>query len=911
MVSLLSISCKRNVFENVTLENLRCEMLINPEGIDARNPGLSWEIKSEQHNIMQKAFHVMVASSPEKLSANDGDLWNSGRIESDRSVQVKYEGEPLKNRTRCYWKVKVWSENGESEWSNPAYWSMGLLYYKDWQGRWIGLDRSFPWDSETRFSRLSARYLRKEFNAGKKAVKDAFVYVIGLGLYELYVNGEKIGNQVLAPVPTDYTRNVKYNTYDVTENIHHGRNAIGVILGNGRYYTMRQNYKPYKIKTFGYPKLLLNLVIEYEDGSIETIQTDNTWKITADGPIRSNNEYDGEEYDARKEMPGWNKGGFNDTRWMQAEYVREPGGNYEAGMNENMKIMKIIRPVSLNEQEEGKYILDMGQNMAGWLRINVKGNRGDRVTLRFAESLKENGGLFTASLRDARATDVYILKGGAQETWEPSFVYHGYRYAEITGYPGKPATGDFEGCVIYDNIKTTGSFETSSPLLNQIYKNACWSIISTYKGMPVDCPQRNERQPWLGDRATGSYGESFVLDNSRLYLKWMDDIRYSQKADGSLSDVAPPFFRYYSDNMTWPGTYILVAEMLLNQYALTDAVTGHYPYMKKWLGYMTDRYMVDYILVKDSYGDWCAPPGTIEEGRGKSADVKRPSTLISTAYLYHYLQIMQHFAVLTGNMQDVEDYRILADSVKAAFNKKYFHEDSAFYGNNALTDNMLPLYFGMVPDNSKEQVLENIADIILVKNKGHLSTGLVGVQWLMRGLAANGMADIAYRLATNTTYPGWGYMVENGATTIWELWNATTAAPDMNSQNHVMLLGDLIVWFYENLAGIKTDPENPGFKVIIMNPSFAEGLDHVKALYHSIHGIIKSEWKKEQGKLYWNITIPANTQAIVCFPANRKENVKEKGYRPASVYGVRFLGIKEGKALFKMGSGDYRFEIQK
>ncbi|HJX70335.1 MAG TPA: family 78 glycoside hydrolase catalytic domain, partial [Bacteroidales bacterium] len=617
------------------------------------------------------------------------------------------------------------------------------------------------------------------------------------------------------------------------------------------------------------------------------------------------------EYDARKEIPGWNKPDFNDDKWLQAEYVQEPGGELEAGMNENMKIMKIIPPVSLKGLKKDRYILDMGQNMAGWLRIKVKGNRGDRVMMRFAESMQENGELFTESLRDAKVTDIYTLKDGEQETWEPSFVYHGFRFVEITGYPCIPTVNDFEGCVIYDDMKTTGTFETSSPLINQIYQNAYWSIISTYKGMPIDCPQRNERQPWLGDRATGSYGESFVLDNSRLYLKWLDDIRYSQRADGSLSDVAPPFFRYYSDNMTWPGTYILVAEMLLTQYGLTGAIASHYPFMKKWLNYMTDRYMVDYILVKDSYGDWCAPPKTIEEGRGKSADVKKPSTLISTAYLYHYLQVMQCFAVLTDNLKDIEDFQLLADSVKAAFNRKFFNKDSAFYEHNSLTDNLLPLYFGLIPGNSKENVLQNIADIIQVENKGHLSTGLVGVQWLMRGLTQNGMENIAYRLAVNTTYPSWGYMVENGATTIWELWNANTAAPDMNSQNHVMLLGDLIVWFYENLAGIKTDPENPGFKVIMMNPSFVEGLDHVRASYHSVHGPIKSEWRKVQGRLSWNITIPANTTAIVHFPATRKEDIKEKGLQLASVDGVHFLGIKEEKAVFKMGSGDYQFEIQK
>jgi alpha-L-rhamnosidase len=908
---LISVSCISHMNEKLTLENLRCEMLVNPEGIDVRNPRLSWGILSQQRNVTQEACHVLVASSPEKLAANEGDLWNSGRIESARSVHIVYNGKPLKSRMKCYWKVKVWSENGESDWSRSAYWSMGLLHYNDWKGRWIGLDRSFPWDSETRFSKLSARYYRKEFETGQKEIRDAIIYISGLGLYELYINGERIGDQVLAPAPTDYTKNVMYNTFDVTKHMRKGRNVTGVVLGNGRYYTMRQNYKPYKIKTFGYPKLLLNLVITYEDGSVETIVTDDSWKMKADGPVRSNNEYDGEEYDARKEMPGWNEQDFDDSGWLQAEYVQEPGGDLQAQMNDNMRIKKIILPVSLTAIQKDKYILDMGQNMAGWLRIKVKGNRGDKVTLRFAESLQENGELFTANLRDARATDVYILKGGEKETWEPSFVYHGFRYVEITGFPGTPSLNDFEGCVIYDDMITTGTFETSSPTINKIFQNAFWSVISNYKGMPTDCPQRDERQPWLGDHAIVSYGESFLLDNCRLYIKWLDDIRYSQKADGCLPDVAPPYYRYYTDNMTWPGTYIVAANMLYNQYGMSRPIKEQYPSMKKWLDYMSERYMVDYILTKDTYGDWCAPPLTTGEGKGKSANVKKPSKLIATAYLYHYLQIMKQFAQLTGHLQDIDHYGSLAEKVKSAFNNKFLNIDSAFYGNNSLTDNLLPLSFGMIPDKSRKQVLQNIADIITVKNNGHLSTGLVGVQWLMRTLTENGMGDIAYRLADNTTYPGWGYMVENGATTIWELWNATTASPDMNSRNHVMLLGDLIVWFFEDLAGIQTNPEKPGFKEIIMNPLFIDGLDHVNASYQSVHGLIRSHWIKEKERLTWRITIPANTSATVYFPSDRKANITESGKEASAAYGVRFVGIREGKAVFRVGSGDYEFEIHK
>lgn len=893
--------------ENLQLKNLRTEMISNPEGIDDKSPRLSWEISGAERGIEQVAYQVLVASSPEMLADNNGDLWDSGKILSNQSVQVKYNGEPLKSRTRCFWKVKVWSAKGESVWSEPAYWSMGLLNYNDWDGRWIGFDRAFEWDREDKFSRLSARYFRKEFIT-RKDIRQAKVYTIGLGLYELYINGQKIGDQVLAPTPTDYNKNVKYNVFDVTKTLKNGTNAIGTVLGNGRFYNMRQAEKPYKIKTFGYPKMLFQLEIEYTDGSKSIVKTDNTWKGTPDGPIRTNNEWDGEEYDAQKEMPGWNASGFDDKKWLPAEYVQEPVGEFEAQINKNMKVMETIKPVSIKELRPGTFILDMGQNMAGWVKMKVKGKSGDKVTLRFAEILNEKGELATANLRSAKVTDIYTLKGADEETWEPTFVYHGFRYVEINGFPGQPQLSNFEGRVVYDDMETIGRFETSNSLINQIYKNACWSIKGNYKGMPVDCPQRNERQPWLGDRSTGSYGESFVFNNELLYTKWLDDIQYSQRADGSIPDVAPAFWRYYSDNMTWAGTYLQVADMLYRQYGDKEVIAKHYPYMKKWLQYMQDNYMNDkFILTKDSYGDWCKPPATIEEGRGKSADKKYPSQLISTAYHYYFLQLMQKFAKLTGNDADIEGFASLASKVKEAFNKEFFHTDGSFYGNNTLTDNLLPLYFKMVPEMQTDRVFKTITDIIELKNDGHLSTGLIGIQWLMRTLTESGRPDLAYKLATNTTYPSWGYMVKNGATTIWELFNGNTAAPNMNSYNHVMMLGDLLVWYYENLAGIKSSIDQPGFKQIIMKPEMINGLGFVNASYKSMYGEIKSEWKKENQSFSWNISVPANTSAIVYIPANSQNVVTESGEKISSAKGVKFIKMEGSRAIFEIGSGEYSF----
>ncbi|SFE16877.1 alpha-L-rhamnosidase [Chitinophaga sp. CF118] len=877
----------------VSVSTLRCEMLTDPEGMDVLTPRLSWEINGSEKNIKQTAYQLLVASSIEKLEKGEGDVWNSGKVLSDQSIHVVYAGKQLQSQADCYWKVKVWTTRGESDWSKYAHWSMGLF---NWKAKWIGLDSAFAWDSaQSKFSRLSARYARKSFEV-KSPVKKAKVYIAGPGHYELYINGARTGTDVLTQAPTDYTKSIKYNTYDVTNALKKGNNTLGAVLGNGRYFTMRQAYKPKKIRTFGYPKLLLQLEIEYENGIHQTIISDDSWKMTADGPIRTNNEYDGEEYDATKEMPGWNNTAFNDSHWMKASLVQSPGGRLEAQMNEPIRVMERIKPVTIREITPGVYIMDMGQNMVGWLQLKVKGSKGQQVSIRFAETVKKDGTLYMDNLRDAKVTDKYTLKGGAEETWAPSFVYHGFRYVEITGYT--PKLTDFEGQVIYDNLQTTGQFETSDPTLNQIYKNAYWGIRGNYKGMPVDCPQRNERMPWLGDRATGAHGESFIFDNAKLYAKWLDDIEDAQTAEGAIPDVAPAYWNYYSDNVTWPGSYLLIANTLYEQFGDQQPIIKHYPSMKKWMEYMHGKYLVNGIMTKDKYGDWCVPPESKELIHAKDSTRLTNGALIATASYYHLLTLMQHFAGMVHQEKDVKTFAALSETVKSAFNQRFFNKEKLQYDNNTVTADLLPLTFGMVPAAYHKQVFEKITDNIINKYDGHISTGVIGTQWLMRGLTENGRPDLAYGIAADRDYPGWGYMVANGATTIWELWNGNTANPAMNSHNHVMLLGDLLIWYYENLAGIKS---NTAFKEIIMQPTPVKGLDEVNASFHSMYGLIRSHWKKEPGRFIWNITIPANTTATVYIPAHVQNDVKSEG---------TFLRMQHDTAVFKIGSGDYTFTSQ-
>lgn len=889
--------------QDLEVKNVLVEQQSHPIGIATLTPRFSWQISSGKRAVKQVAYEILVATSKANLEKNIGDAWSSGKISSDDALLIPYKGITLKPNRYYYTKIKVVTNKGEEAWSKPMFFTLGFVNKANWKAKWIGYDKAFSWDSVSQWSRLSARYYRKEFISVKK-LKKAFVNLVGLGMYELRINGKKMGDQVLAPAPTDYRKSVLSNTFDVTEHIQSGKNAIGVVLGNGRFFTMRQNYKPQKINNFGFPKLLFQMDLIYDDGSMQTIISDESWKFTADGPIRTNNEYDGEEYDATKELSGWADVGYNDGKWLKALLVAAPSGKIMPQSTHPMKVMQKLVPVSINKLKDNVYVLDMGQNFSGWLQIKVKGKRGEQIKMKFAESLQPDGQLYIANLRDARVTDIYTLKGEGEETWHPTFVYHGFRYIEVRGWPGTPTVNNFEGHLVYDQMTTTGTMKTSNAVINNIVKNAWWGIASNYKGMPVDCPQRNERQPWLGDRAQGAYGESFLFNNASLYAKWLDDIKESQTMDGAIPDVAPAYWNYYSDNVTWPATYILVADMLHQQFGDQQNIKKHYPSMKKWLTYMKGRYMKDFIVTKDKYGDWCVPPEDLKMIRSQDSTRTTNGQLLATAYYFRLLGIMERFAKISGNDSDIAEFAALRANIKTAFNKKFFRGQAAQYDNGTVTANLLPLYFGLTPDDKSLPVFNNILKKLQSDNM-HISTGVIGTQWLMRGLTQYGKADAAFTLASNKTYPGWGYMIENGATTIWELWNGNTANPQMNSQNHIMLLGDLLIWMFEDLAGIKAAA--PGFKEIEMKPSFVQQLNEVEASYQSAAGNIKSQWKSNGNQIQWEIEVPANSSAVIHIPAATATSIKEGGKAIGNAEGVSLVKWENGIATLRIGSGNYQF----
>ena len=524
--------------------------------------------------------------------------------------------------------------------------------------------------------------------------------------------------------------------------------------------------------------------------------------------------------------------------------------------------------------------------------------------MRFAETLQPDGSLYMANLRGALVTDIYTPAEDGMFSWEPKFTYHGFRFVEITGLDYIPELKEFKGKVNYDEMETTGSFACSDSTLNQIYHNAFWGIRGNYRGMPTDCPQRDERMGWLGDRAMGSFGESFMFRPTLLYEKWMRDIQDSQLPSGQIPDVSPTYWPFYSENVTWPAAYPCIVDMLYTQYGDVNAVKEHYASLKKWMDYIRDTHMTDYIVVKDVYGDWCMPPESPELIHSQDPARVTDGRLLGTSFYYRLLNMMAKFAAVSGHNEDIPAYTELAQNVKEAYNKMFLNAETGQYANNTVTANLVSLMQGLVPDSLQDKVFANVVEKTKNEFDSHVSTGLIGIQFLMRGLTRNGEKELAYTIATNRSYPSWGYMIDKGATTIWELWNGDTADPAMNSGNHVMLLGDLIIWYYEDLAGIKCAEGSRAFKKIDMSPAFPEGLDHVKATHDSSYGTIVSDWSRNGGSFEWNVTVPCNTTATLRIP-------KAFGVKATTGDGIHSVKEQGNDLVIEIGSGSYRFTSEK
>lgn len=853
----------------VSLEQLTVEGRKSPMGLDVENPRCGWVIVSSEQNVLQTSYHLQVATSRKEQT----DVWDSGIVHSDQSQWVPMSLR-LKPSTTYYWRVKVTTNKGETAWSDWSQWTTGRLSETNWKGLWIGYDSLTSDVVMERHSRIAARHLKKEYALSHDArVKRAVAHVCGLGYYLLSINGQRIGEYLLAPAPTQYDKAVCYDTYDVTRQVVNSSASTGkieVVLGGGYFFPMTQNYQTNVRSAYGMPKMRMDILVEYEDGTEEVIATDSTWKVATDGPIRYANLYDGTLVDYRC-VP---------TEWMPVQMVDAPCAEMRGNALGGVKSYAIEPGQRLIETGDKKYIIDFGTNNTGRIYLpSVLIGNGDTICVRYAETLQDNGQqLYVTNLRGAQNTD-YFVGNGKQVDLTTEFLWHGFRYMEVVGL----SKGDVQRItrqLMTDDLISTSTIDIDEGdgMLNKILSNARRGILSNYKGIPMDCPQRDERMPWLGDRTMGCYGESYLTHNQTLYAKWMNDICDAQQPNGNISDVCPAYWRLYNGNITWPAALPFGMEMLRLQYGDERPLHVHYENVKRFLAYAKKKSGRDGLITYDRYGDWCVPPATLDEVVTKDSTRMTDGALLSSTYYYYICQLMERYARQQQKEEDARFFAQEAAETQEAVNRHFLHDGC--YANGTVTANLLPLVMGIVPEREREVVLQNFMKRVRgMSGEAHIDCGVIGISWLMRYLSNVGFGKVAYQIASAKTYPGWGYMVENGATTIWELWNGNTANPSMNSGNHVMMLGDLIPWAYECLAGIAPDSEMPGFKHVIMHPDFSvEAIRGVSAAYPSLYGQIVSDWKRVGSHIEWMVTIPANTTATLCLPNGKVKKVGSGTY---------------------------------
>ncbi|WP_325176593.1 glycoside hydrolase family 78 protein [Paenibacillus alkalitolerans] len=833
-----------------------------PHGIDARHPRLCWIMESENRSSMQTAYRVLVSSCRQSLDRDEADMWDSGRVESDRSVHVRYEGKPLESGKCYFWKVRVWDKDGiPSPWSKHTYWSMGLLDPGEWRAKWIGMN------GELTDNYPSAAYLRKTFVI-PKPVKKAIVYATALGLYELYFGGRRVGDDHFAPGWTDYGRKVQYQTYDVTEYAEQGETAVAAILATGWYCGKLAMIG--KRKYGDRPYLLVQTHIEYEDGSEDLVITDETWK-TSEGALIYSEIYRGETYDARREHDGWLLPGFVDSDWQPPIVLPGYGGNLVSQADQPIRITRLIKPVSVTKTESGTYIFDMGQNMAGRVRLKVNGERGARIVLEHAEMLNVDGTLYKTNLRSAVTADTYILNGKGTEIYEPRFTYHGFRYVEMSGFPGEPDLETITGVVLHTDAPLSGKFETDHPLLNRLHSNILWGQRGNFFSIPTDCPQRDERLGWTGDVQVFCRTGCFNMNAARFYAKYAADMVDAQLPSGSFPDVAPDGGYHQRrlnkrKNTDWTPPYsagwadagMIIPWTIYQVYGDTEVLERHYAAMIRYMNFLEG--VSEQFLVRDiyanNYGDWLA------------LGPETPKKLISTAFYFYSTVLMGRIASVLGHAEDAETYRVRAERIKEAFVREFVALDGKVQGDTQ-TGYAITLELGLLPEPLAKQAARQLVRVIR-QCGNHPTSGFIGIGFLLPALSDYGYSDTAYDLLLQETFPSWFYQIKHGATTIWERWDGWTEengihASRMNSFNHYAF-GAVGEWLYRYMAGIDTDPGQPGFKHIRIQPHPGIGVSKVHAEYDSLYGKIVSSWQLQDGRFRLQVNIPVNTTATIRMP---------------------------------------------
>lgn len=929
LAGLMLIACyPQKAYSEMNVTNLKCEYLVNPLGIDSQNPRLFWILESPERGQKQTAYRIIVASSKENLTKNTGDLWDSGKVISGNSTQIAYGGKALTSGMQCFWKVCAWDKDGvQTAFSAGAYWTMGLINKSAWTAKWITMENpdkdyvsKIGKDRDILLS--SPPYFRKEFTV-TKPVKKAFVYATARGLYELRINGSRVGEDYFTPGWTQYGERIRYQTYDVTGLIKNGNNAAGAILAEGWFSGHLSNDSRW---VFGKENsLLAQLKIEYNDGTSDVIGTDETWNCST-GPIMYASIYMGEKYDFNNEMTGWDTAGYKDTEWKKAAVVEAPAAVLSAECSNPVHITGTIKPVKITEPKKGVYVIDLGQNIVGWPRLKFVDSAKAEITIRHAERLNEDGSIYTVNLRSAKAEDVYLTKGaGKTLVLEPHFTFHGFQYIEITGFPGKLTADNVTGIVVHSDTPPSGTFACSNSLVNKLFSNIQWGQRDNFLSVPTDCPQRDERMGWMGDAQTFIMTATYNMDVSAFFTKWMYDVEDAQSPDGAYSYIVPTLSAKRQNNEAgpaWSDAGIIIPWTIYQEYGDTRMAGTHWASMEKFMDCLLAA-NPDFIRKNKLSGNW---------GDWLSIDDDTPKFMIATAFWAYDALLMSDMAKSLGKTADAEKYDALYKKIREVYQKNYVSPDGRVFPQNgdlektgayapthhyvggigeSQTGYLISLYYGLVPDNLRAKAAENLARKIKEQN-GHLSSGFVGVRYLNPVLSETGHNDIAYKMLLNETYPSWLYPVKNGATTIWERWDGWTKEkgfqdPAMNSFNHYSL-GSVGEWLYRYTAGIKTAPDAPGFKKIIIKPYPGKELDYAKAEYKSIQGLIASSWNLKNNKFILDITIPANTTASVYIPADENSSITESGALVKNVKDIRIIGREDGYSHFEVPSGKYHFE---
>ncbi|MGF7140594.1 family 78 glycoside hydrolase catalytic domain [Roseimarinus sediminis] len=892
---------------------LLTEHKTNPLGIATPKPRFSWQLKAEGFNLKQTAYHIRCASDVQQLNSGDALIWDSGKITSEQSLHIEYNGAPLHSDMKVYWKVKVWDNKGkEYDWSQAAYFTTGLFAPQDWLAEWI--ESGVEEDSAVS---TPCPFLRNEFEL-TAPVLSARLYVTARGLYEMYLNGQKVGDQLFTPGWTSYHGRIQYQCYEVVDLLQKGGNAIGAILGDGWYrgYLGWQGKKnTYGDKT----ALLAQLHIMHADGSTSVITGNQHWK-SATGPLLESDIYNGEKYDARLELSDWNLPGYDDSRWKAVKVANYPKTGLVASEGSPVEVVNTIQAIEKIITPKGEVVLDFGQNMVGSVRFRLKGNKGESIRLHHAEVLDQKGNFYLDNIRAAKAEDVYYFMGEGIESWSPRFTFHGFRYLRVSDYKGEINTNDFEGLVVHSNMEAIGSFECSDPLINQLQHNIVWGLKGNFLDVPTDCPQRDERLGWTGDAQVFAPTAAFNMNTAPFYTKWMKDFPIDQKDDGSIPWVVPNVVKDgggtgWSDGYGatgWADAAIIIPWEMYQAYGDRRILEEQYESMKAWEEYMirhaADRYIFDYGF---HFGDWLSFAEYMSYHYNAPdygyAGAYTEKELVATAYFYYSTGLMQQIAGILGKTDDAVRYASLRPKIKKAFQKEFITETGRITSNSQ-TAYALALMFGLYHDELKSNAALRLAND--VRHFEHLTTGFLGTPYLCQALSENGYPELAYQLLFNKRYPSWLYPVTQGATTIWERWDCIK--PDgsfqtagMNSFNHYAY-GAVGYWMYSNIAGIQKDPAHPGYKHFVVKPLIPDVLSHAKASLKSPFGMIEVHWEKTASGLQLDVLVPFNTTADIHLPAapgiiqlNGKHLVDDK----------TISNNNNDETVFRTGSGHYIFLI--